>query len=137
MIFIWRKSGLEFGAVVWHSGLTKSQKCDLERIQKIALKIVLGNEYQSYAHALATFSLQNLDERRVAICTKFAIKLYCSDRRRQFFDLANNDSRTRSKKLLVKEKQTRTKRCSLAPHIFLARLVNENMEIIRKKLSSW
>ena len=124
---------VEFGAVVWHSGLTEAESRDLERIQKLGLKIILAGSYQSYTHALSTFNIQSLEERRLILCTNFAVKLYCSDRRRQFFDEARTDPRTRSKTPLVKEQFSRTKRCQLAPHNFLARLVNDNQDMIEKR----
>ena len=36
------RSILELAVPVWHSGLTKKQSRDIERIQKIAFKIILG-----------------------------------------------------------------------------------------------
>ena len=123
----------EFGAVVWHSGLTQSQSKDLERIQKVALKIILADSYLSYANALSVCNLDTLEDRRLVLCTNFAVKLYCSERRRQFFDQDHCDSRTRSQKRLVKENITRTKRSYLAPHNFLARLVNLNQKAIEKR----
>ena len=36
------------GVIVWNSGLTKAQIRDIEKIQKVALKIILGDKYFSY-----------------------------------------------------------------------------------------
>ena len=121
----------EFGAVVWHSGLTTSQKSDIERIQKVAMKIILADSYVSYTRACAVFNVQTLDQRRVRLCTKFAVKVYNSNRRRQFFEPAIVSERTRSKKPVVKEEVTRTKRCYSAPHNYLARLVNSNQDKLK------
>ena len=38
----------EHGVVIWNSGLTKSQENELEKIQKIALKIILEDSNISY-----------------------------------------------------------------------------------------
>ena len=35
----------EHGVVIWNSGLTRTQENDLEIIQKIALKIILEDNY--------------------------------------------------------------------------------------------
>ena len=123
----------EFGAVVWHSGITTGQKSDIERIQKVAFKIILSDSYTSYTRACADFNVQSLEERRIQLCTKFAIKLYNSDRRRQFFEPAIFSDKTRSKKPLVKEEVSRTKRCFSAPHNFLARIINSNQDKIKVK----
>ena len=34
----------EHGVAIWNSGLTKGQVIDLEKIQKIALRIILGED---------------------------------------------------------------------------------------------
>ena len=35
---------VEHGIVVWNSGLTKEQRNDIEKIHKVALKIILSDE---------------------------------------------------------------------------------------------
>ena len=39
------RSILEYCSVVWHSTLTVQQSTDIERVQKLCLKLVLGQEY--------------------------------------------------------------------------------------------
>ena len=120
----------EQAVAVWNSGLTKGQINDLEKIQKVALKIILGDKYYSYSTACHYFSLKSLSDRRLELCTKYAIKLYKSDRCEQFFDLPKVNTRCDN---LVIISQSRTKRCYNAPHNYLARLVNENKHKIKKK----
>ena len=126
------RSVAEFGAVIWHSGLTKAQSNQLEKIQKIALKIILGEKYLNYSHACETFKLPSLRERRVILCTNFAIKLYQSDLSKEFFIHSEASVTTRQKKLVM-ETHSNTMRAFNAPHKYLARLVNENMEKITAK----
>ena len=66
----------EHAVSVWNSGLTKYQVKLLEKIQKIAITTILGNEYKSYEHACSAFSLDTLSHRREQLPTKSAIKLY-------------------------------------------------------------
>ena len=47
----------EHAVVVWNSGLTKSQINDLEKIQRIALVIILGNNFHSYSEACSKLNL--------------------------------------------------------------------------------
>ena len=71
--------------------------------------------------------------RQADLCTSFAIKLYRSPRREDFFTPAKKSANTRSEiDLLVNEKKTRTKRCYNAPHKYIARLVNSNKDKIIK-----
>ena len=43
--FLYIRSLLEQSATVWHSSLTEENRNDLERVQKTALKIILGEKY--------------------------------------------------------------------------------------------
>ena len=47
----------------WNSGLTKAQRNDLERIQKVALRIVMGEKYTSYDNACSVLSVDKLSSR--------------------------------------------------------------------------
>jgi hypothetical protein len=123
---------VEQGVVVWNSGLTKAQVKDLEKIQKIAFLIILGEEYSSYDVACQNFNVDTLSSRRTTLCTNFAVKLYKSQRSDQFFNPPDNTLNTRNEKQLVKENICRTTRCYNAPHNYLARLVNKNVTKIEK-----
>ena len=123
----------EHGVVIWNSGLTKGQINDLEKIQKVAFRIILDESYTSYDVACTLLNVSPLQYRRSDLCTKFAIKLYKSPRSNEFFTPAVKLVNTRSElQLLVKESVTNTKRCYNAPHNYLARLVNINKDKIEK-----
>ena len=66
------RSKLDQSAVVWHSSLTNKNRRDLERVQKSAVKVILGQRYTSYDEGLKSLRLQSLEERREAMCLKFA-----------------------------------------------------------------
>ena len=68
------RSHLEQSAVVWHSSLTENNRNDLERVQKTALKIILGDKYISYEQALQKLELENLHDRRKYLGLSFAKK---------------------------------------------------------------
>ena len=74
------RSLTEQGVAVWNSGITKQQIKDIERIQKVALKIILGDDYTEYDQACSYFNLDTPSFRRSELCTNFAVKLYKSDR---------------------------------------------------------
>ena len=83
--------------------------------------------------ACTLLNVSPLNLRRYDLCANFAIKLYKSPRRDEFFTPAKKMVNTRSEpKLLVKENITRTRRCFNAPHNYLSRLVNENKHKIKK-----
>ena len=57
-----------------HPGLTKQQSLDIERIQKVAFKIILKEKYINYDMACKWFSAQTLEARRTQFCLKFGRK---------------------------------------------------------------
>ena len=59
----------EHGVVIWNSGLTKGQVNDLEKIQKIALRIILDENYISYDVACTLLNILPLNYRRTDLCT--------------------------------------------------------------------
>ena len=69
------RGNLEYCSTVWHSGLTESDTKDIERVQKAAVKIFMGNKYQGYEQALKFLKLDSLKERRVKMALRFAKRL--------------------------------------------------------------
>ena len=49
------RSLLEYCSVRWHSTLTQEQSDDIERVQRTALKVILGNEYTDYQSSLKIY----------------------------------------------------------------------------------
>ena len=54
------RSILEQSSVVWHSSLTQENCDDLERVQKCAIRIILGEHFQDYEDALLKVDLETL-----------------------------------------------------------------------------
>ena len=71
---LYMRSVAEQSSVVWGSSLTKGQEFDLERIQKVALRIILDKDYISYENALNTTNLKTLKDRRSDLSLNFARK---------------------------------------------------------------
>ena len=58
------RSILEQSATVWHSSLTEENRNDLERVQKTALKVILGDKYITYKNALNILDILTLNDQR-------------------------------------------------------------------------
>ena len=84
------RSKLDQSAVVWHSSLTNKNRRDLERVQKSAVKVILGQRYTSYDEGLKSLRLQSLEERREAMCLKFAKQSLKIDKFRKLFPRKEN-----------------------------------------------
>ena len=68
------RSIAEQSSVVWSSSITTGEEYDLERIQKVALRIILRNDYIDYSNALQSTNLQTLKARRSILSKRFALK---------------------------------------------------------------
>ena len=73
------RSILELAVPVWHSGLTRQQSTDIERIQKIAFRLILKENYINYSIACEALGTQTLYERRIKLCKNFASKNFQSN----------------------------------------------------------
>ena len=72
--FLLVRSLLEQSATVWHSSITEENNQDLERVQKSAVKLILGEQYIDYKKGLMKLDIESLEQRRENLCLNFAIK---------------------------------------------------------------
>ena len=91
------RSLLEQSCVVWHSSITGRESEDLERVQKICLRIILKDKYESYEQALKISKLKMLSERRTQLCIKFAKRCVKNENLSHMFPLnPTNNIETRN-----------------------------------------
>ena len=65
---------LEYCSTVWHSGLNDSDCKDIERVQRAAMRLIMGNRYEGYEESLKFMKLDSLKQRREKMALKFAKK---------------------------------------------------------------
>ena len=116
------RSILELAVPVWHSSLTKKQSLEIERIQKVSFKMILGPLYISYIQACKYFHTQSLEERRTKLCLKFAKKNLKSEN--CLFTKTSKTMNTRQPANLVKEYKCKTTRHYKSSIPYMARLLN-------------
>ena len=114
---------LEYGVPAWQGSLTLEDKKDIERVQKCALHIILGNKYSSYEDALECLNLENLELRRVRLCLNFALKAESHPKFSKWFIRRENLYNTRSK-LKYKQVLANHARYSRSPLGYLTKLLN-------------
>ena len=68
------RSVLETNCVVYHSMLTLENTNDIERIQKIVIKIILDDRYNDYHQGCLLLGISTLQQRRVKLCLNFGLK---------------------------------------------------------------
>ena len=117
------RSLLEYGVPVWHPGLTQKDFRLIERIQKVAFKIILSYRYLSYELSCLFFNTTTLEQRRERLCKSFATKNLKSEN--SFFSLACKNVNTRSKPKKVEEFRCRTTRYKKSSLPYMAKLLNK------------
>jgi hypothetical protein len=65
---------LELAVPAWTPRLSKTEINQLERVQKSACAIILGENYSSYKSALRNLEMDSLELRRQQICLTFGKK---------------------------------------------------------------
>jgi hypothetical protein len=124
---------VEQSAVVWHSQLTEENMQDIERVQKTALRIILGQKYKSYENALQQLSMQSLKERRDKLCIDFALRTRKNSKMKDMFPLNKNKASMKTRnneKYEVQSAKTNRQHKSTIP--FMQRMLNAHH---RKKSS--
>ena len=116
------RSVLELAVPVWHSGLTKKLSTDIERVQKIAFRIILGEDYGDYDIACTLLETETLEMRRERLCIKFSRKDIKKET--SLFNVVSNPVRTRGKNRLVQEYKCNTKRFQNSSLPYLSKLLN-------------
>ena len=104
------RSILEHNCKVWHHGLTEEDIYSIERVQKIACKLILRSEYQSYEQALKDLSLETLVNRRNKLSLKFAKKCTSHPKLQDMFPRNNSSHHFLRKKNLYHVEPARTGR---------------------------
>ena len=117
------RSVVENCAVVWHSSLTQENELAIERVQKVALRIILGSRYVDYENALNLTQLKTLRKRRTDLCLNFARKCVKNPKTSDMLPLKKKVKNTRThEKYYVQPARTDRLKYSTIP--YLQRLLN-------------
>ena len=122
--FIKIRSVLESNCVAFHSLLTKENSENIERIQKIVLRIIMNEDYFDYHHACLKLDVQTLASRRVKLCLSFSLKCLESDKHKHLFKL-NKQTNIRNPDIFAVP-YAHTSRYFNSPKVYLTRLLNEH-----------
>ena len=127
------RSVLELAVPVWHSSLTQGNISDIERVQKAALHVMLGDSYICYKNALYITSLETLDARRNRLCSKFATKAVKHKKHSRWFKINKKVTITRQQQPKFCQVVSRTERFSKSQISYLTDVLNEKYKNPRTK----
>ena len=120
------RSVLELAVPAWHGGIHQAERIQIERIQKSACHIILGDKYESYKLALRALDLEPLQSRRDKLSLNFALKSEKSDKFLKWFKPATYPQDTRQDKLKYCKVNAKHSRFMKSPISFLTNLLNDH-----------
>ena len=123
------RSVLELAAPAWTPGLTKLEIKQLERVQKSACAIILGQAFNSYKAALQILNMETLEFRREKLSLTFAKKALKSEKFKNWFEIdetiePNIKTRNYKPKPKLKQVQCRKSKYKKSPLPYLTELLN-------------
>ena len=123
-------SVVEQACVVWSSSLTKEEQLDLERVQKVALRIILQEHYIiTYLHVLKMAGQPTIKARRNKLSLYFARNCLKNEMTGDMFPRSSDLVNTRKHEdFIVPYARTERLAKSALPHI--ARQLNANAQCL-------
>ena len=125
---VYIRSILEQSCTVWNSSLTKKNERELERVQKVAVKLIIRNK-NTYEENLNELKIQTLKERRNTLSLNFAKNCLLNEKTKNMF-IKNKQAHTmklrKSEKYQIK--RTRTERMKNSPLVFMTKQLNQDNE---------
>jgi hypothetical protein len=119
------RSLLELAAPAWHGAITQEEIINIERIQKSAAHIILGEDYFSYKVALKFLNIDTLQSRRDKLCLNFAKKAEKHPKFQKWFRKAEYKPNTRQERFKYCDVKAKHTRLEISPISFLTKMLNE------------
>ena len=122
---------MELAVAVWEPGLSQLESKQIERVQKSAFSIILGDNYITYDCAIDLLERKKLNQRRYDLCLKFAKKSQLHPKYRNWFTFSPEgpepiDTRSEKQEHKFKQVKTRTDRYRDSPLPFLTSILNNS-----------
>ena len=119
------RSVLELAVPAWQGAITQAERNEIERVQKAALHIILGEKYLSYRSALKQAGLQTLEFRREKLCLKFVKKAVKNPKHKKWFKVSHKTVKTRQKQTTYCKVVANKDRYQKSPISYLTSLLNK------------
>ena len=130
------RSIMEFAVPVWEPGLTIAEKKQIERVQKAAFNIILGEEYISYDNALIILHSERLSLRRQTLSLSFGRKALNDPKYYSWFRVNDRKplhTRADKEQTVLKAVQTLTDLYRDSPLPYLTNMLNDFLEDKKRK----
>ena len=126
------RNNLEQSCVVWGSSISKQNDKDIERVQKIAVNLIL-NKKHSYKEALELLNIPTLRERRKILSARFAEKCLGNKKTKHMFQITKkkHTMKTRSQRKFI-ETNARTVRMARSAIPTMQKHLNKKHHIFQR-----
>ena len=101
---------------------------DLERIQKIVLKVILTDRYTTYVDAFSILKVDTLENRHKTLCLHFPLKCLRNQHHRGLFKEKTSPYHNHRNLKKFEEPHCHTKRYKMSPVPYITRLLNEHYD---------
>ena len=109
----------------WSGRITLAEQFDIERVQKSAAHIILGEDYLSYKDALRTLNLDSLKDRRSKLSINFAKKAEKDKKFQNWFRVAKYRETTRQERSKYQKVLAKNTRFQKSPISVLTLMLNQ------------
>ena len=114
-------------------GLSSKNKKDIERVQKAAVRVIMGKSFKNYTHSLRELNLESLEKRRELLSLRFAKNCLRNEKMKNLFPLKKfKHKMKRQNPMKYEEKKITTKRFASSALPYMTKLLNEEEE--KKKI---
>ena len=122
------RSIIEFNSCVWFSMITEEEKKDIERVQKIACKLILKKSYTNYSESLKILNLDSLEIRRSKLATTFGKKCLVNPKMSNLFNEKSDININLRNREKYDVKFANCNRMTKSPIVAIQRLLNNNQK---------
>ena len=123
-------------SVVWNAGISKQNERELERVQKVSVRLISG-KYESYNEALKKLELDTLKERREILSNRFSEKCVKNDKTKHMFTILkkkhNMTFRNSDKYQPMNARTARLERSAIPKMIKHLNLKHKEQNLIQEK----
>ena len=106
------------------------------QVQKIVLRIILGNRYVNYDQACMDVNLSTLEQRRIEICLNFGIKCLRHPHHKTLFPSAIENGHYIRSPAVIQQTTCRTTRYQKSPVPYISKLLDDHFTNEREMLET-
>ena len=102
---------------------------DIERVQKAAVRVIMGKDFTTYKNGLRKLKLETLEKRREILCINFAKNCLKTDQVKGLFPLHHSKHIMKKRKhKKFKTKRIKTKRMKKSALPYMRKLLNDEYQ---------